>query len=542
MAKTNTENSQVEPLDLFKRSVRSMIKARYPYIWIQTGEELRVLKILEEIAQDVDREAFVWDDVQLWQPIIAWTHGDLDIEIPALPKMLSATSITASLKDDISSVIDAQKKCLLIYPDFHLHVYDVTQPLSQNIIRILKWLNPRVRASGCSLIFISNSIAIPNEIADIIHVENVRPPDRNEIESVLEKTRLNVPIAIEISDGVKEQMVSSALGLTLDQAERLFSLSIALNYQSPSRMVDVIVKGKKGVIAAAGALEFFAPNEVPDYLAGVDVLKSWLELRKDAYSIEAEKYKLPKPRGVLLMGIPGTGKSLTAKYIAGKWKMPLLRFDMGAVFGSLVGQTERSMRQALHIVEAIAPAVLWIDEIEKAISTGPDLDSGVSKRVLGSLLTWMQEKQAPVFVIATANDTSKLPPELMRKGRFDEIFFLDLPNIEERAEIFRVHVARVGRSADDFDIENLAEMTDGFVGAEIEQVIKEGLYKAFSDNHRSLKDQDLIEAIKKTKPLSKTKEDMINSLRELVVRQEVVLASSPMKTRKKPAKHGIELD
>nr|MDO8115960.1 AAA family ATPase [Candidatus Sigynarchaeota archaeon] len=255
-----------------------------------------------------------------------------------------------------------------------------------------------------------------------------------------------------------------------------------------------------------------------------------------------EKYKLPKPRGVLLMGIPGTGKSLTAKHIAGKWKMPLLRFDMGAVFGSLVGQTERSMRQALHIVEAIAPAVLWIDEIEKAISTGPDLDSGVSKRVLGSLLTWMQEKQAPVFVIATANDTSKLPPELMRKGRFDEIFFLDLPNIEERAEIFRVHVARVGRSADDFDIENLAEMTDGFVGAEIEQVIKEGLYKAFSDNHRPLKDEDLIEAIKKTKPLSKTKEDMINSLRELVVRQEVVLASSPMKTRKKPAKHGIELD
>ena len=242
------------------------------------------------------------------------------------------------------------------------------------------------------------------------------------------------------------------------------------------------------------------------------------------------------------MGIPGTGKSLTAKFIAGTWKMPLLRFDVGAVYGSLVGQTEANMRQALHIVETIAPAILWIDEIEKAISTGPDLDSGVSKRVLGTLLTWMQETTAPVFVVATANDTSSLPPELMRKGRFDELFFLKLPNDEEREAIFEVHIKNVGRDPNNFDIDQLVKKTNGFTGAEIEQVIKEGLYRAFSDKRRELDDEDLIISIEKTKPLSETKADIIKDLTAMVDRQEVRSASERPKRTKPIKKVGIELE
>lgn len=525
-----------------KENLKSMIRARYPYIWIQTQEENRILEVIEEIGGDLNREIYIFDHVQMWQSITAWTCGDLDYDEPQLPKVFGARNLSESLKSDVINCIDAEKKFLLIYPDFHFYIEDTTRELSQNLIRLIKWLNPKIRNSYITIIFISNSNIIPSEISDIMHVEIVRPPERYEIKNILEEIIKDIPGDFKIPSDIKNQMISSALGLTLNQSKRLFSLSIAINHDNPSKMVDVIVKGKKGIISSTGSLEFFAPNEIPTYLAGLKTLKEWLKLRQDAFSPEAEKYKLPKPKGVLLMGIPGTGKSLTAKFIAGTWKMPLLRFDMGALYGPLVGQTEATMRQALHIVEAIAPAILWIDEIEKAISTGPDLDSGVSKRVLGTFLTWIQENTAPVFVIATANDTTYLPPELMRKGRFDELFFLELPNLEEREEIFRVHIKIVGRSPDNFDIDKFSKETKGFTGAEIEQIIKEALYIAYSDNRRPLDDEDIILAIGKTKPLSETKAEMINALNEMVERQEVTSASAPMKRVKERKKVGIELE
>ncbi|KKN42094.1 hypothetical protein LCGC14_0716710 [marine sediment metagenome] len=538
MLKTRKE----EHIDLLKGNLKSMIRARYPFIWIQTQEESRILNIIEEIAGNLNKKCYVYDEIQMWQYIAAWTHGDLDYDEPELPSCFSAKSVFEALKNDVISCIESEEKFLLIFPDFHFSIEDTSKDLAKMLIRVIKWLNPKIRKSYLSIIFISNSNIIPVEITDIMHIEVVRPPETMEMNAILEDIINDIPDNFKIPPKVQDQMISSALGLTLNQAKRLFSLSIAKSHSSPSKMVDVIVKGKKGIISSTGSLEFFAPNEVPTYLAGLKGLKSWLKLRKDAFTQDAEEYRLPKPKGVFLMGIPGTGKSLTAKFIAGTWKMPLLRFDMGAVYGSLVGQTEASMRQALHIVEAIAPAILWIDEIEKAISTGPDLDSGVSKRVLGTLLTWMQENTAPVFVVATANDTSRLPPELMRKGRFDELFFLKLPNEEEREAIFEVHIKNVGRDPNNYYIDPLVKKTKGFTGAEIEQVIKEGLYRAYSDKKRELNDEDLIISIEKTKPLSETKAAMIKNLTAMVDRQEVRSASERPKKTKSIKKVGIELE
>ncbi|MHA1282417.1 MAG: AAA family ATPase [Promethearchaeota archaeon] len=535
-------------LNVLKRNLKSMIRARYPYIWIQTNEEERIMNIIEEIGASLGRQCYVFDEVQLWKSISSWTKRELyneddNDDEEELPPGFTADKIISALKDDILSCIEREEKFLLIFPDFHFFIENINEDRTQIIIRIIKWLNAKIRNSYISVIFISNSNVIPSEIEDIMHIEVVRPPEKEELKEILEEILKDFPeLKSKIHQNLQEQMISSALGLTLNQAKRLFSLAIATRHKKPSEMVDIIIEGKKGIISSSGALEFFAPNEVPTYLAGLYGLKEWLELRKDAFTEEAEKYRLPKPKGVFLMGIPGTGKSLTAKFIAGTWKMPLLRFDIGAVYGSLVGQTEAAMRQALHIVEAIAPAILWIDEIEKAISTGPDLDSGVSKRVLGTLLTWMQETTAPVFVVATANDTSALPPELMRKGRFDELFFLELPNEEERKEIFEVHLKNVGRDPNNYDIEQLVKKTDKFTGAEIEQVIKEALYIAFSDNRRELDDEDILEAISKTKPLSETKKDIIEALTLMVEKREVRSASKKIRKIKTPKKAKIELE
>ena len=241
------------------------------------------------------------------------------------------------------------------------------------------------------------------------------------------------------------------------------------------------------------------------------MLKEWLRLRERAFTQEARDYGLPAPKGIALIGIPGTGKSLTAKMIGGLWRLPLLRLDAGGLFGSLVGESEERVRKALRLAETVAPCVMWIDEMEKALAHG-GLDSGTSTRVFGTILTWMQEKTAPCFVVATANDIGALPPELLRKGRFDEIFFLDLPTVEEREEIFRVHLRKRNRVVQDFDVARLSRESEGYVGAEIEQAIVEAMYLAFNER-REFKTEDISVALRRQVPLSVSQRETIGALR-----------------------------
>jgi SpoVK/Ycf46/Vps4 family AAA+-type ATPase len=262
-------------------------------------------------------------------------------------------------------------------------------------------------------------------------------------------------------------------------------------------------------------------------VGGLDVLKEWLNRRRMAFTDEAKTYGLEIPRGIALLGIPGTGKSLCAKMTAGIWNMPLLRLDMGAVFGGLLGASEKNIREAIQIAEVIAPCVLWVDEIEKAFS-GSTGDSGTARRVLATFLTWMQEKRSPVFVLATANDIEKLPPEFLRKGRFDEVFFLDLPTSEEREQILIVHLRRKGLTMvqQRFNLAKVVQATASFVGSELEAIVNDALFPAFMDGQREIETEDLLRAASELVPLAKSRREHIERLRQVVLNGEARNASN----------------
>ena len=280
--------------------------------------------------------------------------------------------------------------------------------------------------------------------------------------------------------------------------------------------IGLVLDEKKQILRKSGLIEYIATDETLGSVGGLEHLKRWLDRRAEAFTVEARQFGLPEPKGLLLLGVQGCGKSLTAKAIASRWGLPLLRLDMGRIFAGFIGSSEENVRKAIRIAEGIAPAVLWIDEIEKGLSgtagSGAS-DGGVSARVFGALLTWMQEKTAPVFIVATANRIVDLPPELLRKGRFDEIFFIDLPSKRERADIFAIHLQRRGRSLADFDLEELAQNAEGFSGAEIEQAVVAALYQAF-ETRDSLRQANVLTALAETRPLSTTMSEDIARLRE----------------------------
>ena len=309
----------------------------------------------------------------------------------------------------------------------------------------------------------------------------------------------------------REKLVQAALGLTAAQAHRVFAKAIVRDGVLDDRDIDLVTDEKRQIIRESKALEFHSVGLTADDVGGLEVLKEWLRLRERAFTQEARDYGLPFPKGIALIGIPGTGKSLTAKMIAGLWRLPLLRLDVGSLFGSLMGESEERTRRALQLAETVAPCIVWLDEMEKALAHG-DLDSGTSTRVFGSILTWMQERTAPCFVVAAANDISQLPPELLRKGRFDEIFFLDLPTQTERRAIVSVHLNKRNRIPRDFDVERLAADSEGYVGAEIEQAIIDAMYVGFNAG-REFTTDDIAMALKRQIPLAVSQRETVESLR-----------------------------
>ena len=337
------------------------------------------------------------------------------------------------------------------------------------------------------------------------------PPNAVELEAVLQRLTQTPGVRVNLTRLGQEKLVQEALGLTAAQAQRVFAKAIVATGTLDDRDIDLVTQEKKEIIRESEALEFYAVTETPDDVGGLGVLKEWLRLRERAFTHEARDYGLPAPKGIALIGVPGTGKSLTAKMIGSLWRLPLLRLDVGALFGSLVGESEERVRRALRLAETVAPAILWIDELEKALAHG-GLDSGTSPRVFGTILTWMQEKTAPCFVVATANAIAKLPPEVLRKGRFDEMFFLDLPTLEERKEIFTVHLRKRRRLPQDFDIARLARESEGYVGAELEQAIIDAMYVGFNAG-REFTTDDISGTLRRQVPLSISQRETIGALR-----------------------------
>jgi len=468
------------------------LRARFTLILLVTPEEERAVETVKTLCSRRERRVLSWDAGQGFQRV-AGTGGVL----PAGKDPLSA----------LEAILKYEDEAVFVLKDFH-ECWE-----NARIKRMLRNVAQQLKFERKSLIVTAPSGKIPEELRDEAVILDFPPPNAAELDAVLERLVRQPGIKMNLTDLGREKLIQASLGLTAAQAQRVFAKAIVADGSLDDRDIELVTREKQQIIRESAALEFYPLTETVSDVGGLDVLKNWLGLRERAFTQEARDYGLPSPKGVALIGIPGTGKSLTAKMIGGLWRLPLLRLDVGSLFGSLVGQSEERARQALRLAETVAPCILWIDEIEKGLGGSQgSLDGGTSTRVFGTILTWMQEKTAPCFVVATANDISALPPELLRKGRFDEIFFLDLPTTDERREIFSVHLRKRKRMPDDYDLDRLAEASAGYVGAEIEQAIIDAMYIGFGEQ-REFTTEDIAKTLARQVPLSVAQRETVGALR-----------------------------
>ncbi len=494
------------PLAPTTRELDVLIRARYPILYVNTWEEERVERCLREIAERRRKNLFVWT---ITQGIVKSGSE------PNRAK--GGTGSTCDPIAALDSVVDQLEPAIYLFKDFHHFTEDNRANVS--VIRRLRDVAHHLRDTYKTIVISAPVTRISQELSKDVTLVDFGLPGTAEfgelLDRILEDVRGKPGIRIDLDDAGRERLLSAARGLTLKEAENVFAKTLVLDGRLTGDDVDVVFGEKQQIIRKSGLLEYYASQASLQNVAGLDNLKDWLAKRSVAFTHRAKEFGLPAPRGVLLVGVQGCGKSLCAKAAANLWNLPLLRFDVGRMFSSLVGSSEENVRQALRVAESVAPAVLWIDEIDKALAGSGGSggsDGGTSARVFGTLLTWLSEKTAPVFVMATANDISHLPPELLRKGRLDEIFFVDLPTLEERREVFRIHLAQRGRDPAGFDLEALARGSEGFSGAEIEQAVVEALFDAFSGDGE-LSTAVVANSLAQTVPLSRTMSEELVRLR-----------------------------
>lgn len=483
----------------FASEFNLLLRARYPAIYVATLEEERAERAMRSASGD--RQIFGWDFVTGYD--VQGADANFGQRNP-----LQALEFVARSHP--------QTPAVFVLRDYHRFLEDIS------VSRQLRNLARELRSQPKTLVILAPELAIPVELSEIITVLEFALCGAEDIEAAIARL---VGDTSALSAGDLDALVRACQGLTLNRVEQALAKAIAQwGYLAPEA-VELILEEKQQKIRQTQILEFYpATTELAD-IGGLDNLKEWLMRRGAALSEKARQYGLPQPRGLLLVGIQGTGKSLTAKAIAHHWHLPLLRLDVGRLFGGLVGESEARTRQLIQLAEAMAPCVLWIDEIDKAFGVSASNDGGTTARVLGSLVTWMAEKTAPVFVVATANNIHLLPPELLRKGRFDEIFFVDLPDRAERAEIFTVHLSKLRpQTLRDYDIDRLAYETPDFSGAEIEQITIEAMYLAFSQN-RDFTTEDILESTAQMVPLARTAKEQVELLQSWSQQGKVRLAS-----------------
>ncbi|MDY6806738.1 MAG: AAA family ATPase, partial [Cyanobacteriota bacterium] len=477
----------------FKEEFELLLRARYPIIYIPTREEERVeIAIAEAAKERGNRAVYIWDFVEGYQDNP--NYAGLGKRNP-----LQALELTDKLPESAPAI--------LILRDFHRFLEDVS------ISRKLRNLARSLKSQPKNIVIIAPQITIPEDLSEILTVLEFPLPDGEQIKTEVE--RLFVAMGQSVPKSLLDDVVRAARGLSIERIRRVLAKAIATHGELQPDDVDLILEEKRQTIRQTQILDFYPARENISDIGGLDNLKDWLLRRGGAFSQRAREYGLPHPRGLLLVGIQGTGKSLTAKAIAHHWHLPLLRLDVGRLFAGLVGESESRTRQTISLAEALAPCVLWIDEIDKAFA-GFDSkgDGGTTSRVFGTFITWLAEKTSPVFVVATANNIQSLPPEILRKGRFDEIFFVGLPNQDERKAIFEVHLSRLRpQNIKNYDLERLAYETPDFSGAEIEQTLIEAMHIGFSQN-RDFTLDDVLEAASQIIPLARTAKEQINFLQE----------------------------
>lgn len=471
-------------------------------ISIVTHEERYALELVRQAAMKVKRLVWVWsfsEGVRNWLSLMSEGPVVVDTDKPDA---------------GLANLGGAKDGSICVALDMAEHLRNGGKTL-----RILRDMIDKFDKTGSTLVLIDSSDKLPDVIKSYARSFEISFPDEKELMEIIRATLLRVhrkkPIEVGITRKGLDVFVRNLRGLTRRQAERIIIDAIADDRRFNDDVINAVIAGKRRMIQSTGLLEYVQTPLDLSEIGGMKRLKRWLGMRKDAFTSTAKEFGLKVPRGVLMLGVQGAGKSLCAKAIATAWQQPLLRMDPGALYASYIGESERNLRDALKQTEMMSPVILWIDEIEKAFASAASrsVDGGLSQRMFGTLLTWLQEREAPVFVVATANDIEALPPELLRKGRFDEIFFVDLPSLETRKEIFIIHLKKCEREPAKFDLDRLAEASEGYSGSEIEQAIISALHEAFA-NKVELDTDLVLSAIQQSPPLTITMAEKVQALLE----------------------------
>jgi hypothetical protein len=503
------------PLSTSIHEFQTLILSFHPVIVIETVEEERVQTLLQMGTQEMGMQVFEWSLTQglARSPGSASNRWVDECAPPSANKPAAFDGTTDPLKA-LKCMEELTSKGIFLLKDFTRHLDDA------EIARQFREVCQLFSQNRSAIVLTGNNIKLPSEIAHDVVYFDLKLPGRDElfqvVSDVIRSLRIKNRVQVELQEQDIPSLVQALTGMTLKQARQVIAYAAMEDGKLTLQDVGRILQRKAQVIREEGVLEYLPLEETPVDLGGFNGLKQWLAQARVGFSSQARSLNLNPPKGILIVGIQGCGKSLAAKAIARAWKMPLLKLDTSRLYDKYVGESEKNFRQAIALAESMSPTVLWIDEIEKTLggSTNSDSDGGLSRRLFGSFLTWMQEKSQEVFVIATANDLSQLPPELLRKGRFDEIFFVDLPDDRERTTILQIHLTRHRQAPQSLDLVALVKATDGFSGAEIEQAVIASLYRALY-LQKPLDTAIMLETIKATVPLSVSRREDLEKLRAI---------------------------
>src|ERR1700723_3051889 len=540
--------------------LKVLISSSTPIVVMETSEEMRAVNMVRAACAELNMATFEWsiadgllrsgantppegakislqariDQNTIWtqagrsqapaRTLLSPGGAESDRLARAVKASLGADSAAASAtaiyntREPVQALANMESmtvEAAFILKDFHRHMEDPV------VVRRLRDVGQKFSKNRRTVVIVAPSIKMPPELASLVEYLELPLPDKLRLRQIIDEMIVRVgktrTLRRSLETGGLDAMAGNLRGLTEEQAERAVSQAIVTRYGLTSEIVTDVLQAKKEMLRRSEMLEFVEVSDTLASVGGLENLKRWLEQRRGTWDEQARAFGLEPPRGVIILGVQGCGKSMSAQAIAGEWKLPLVKFDTAAIFDKYIGETEKRIQKVFRVAEELSPCVLWIDELEKVFAgSGSDsasADAGVSARLLGAFLSWMQERRAPVFVAATCNNVSALPPELIRKGRFDELFFVDLPNQAERKQIFALELVRRNRRPAEFDLNQAAAAARGYSGAEIQAAIQAALYAAFSEK-KALNTQSLLDALAHTVPLSTTRAEEITAQRE----------------------------
>jgi ATP-dependent 26S proteasome regulatory subunit len=542
------------PLDQLKLLINSSI----PIVVMETVEEMQAVGLVRSACAELNIAVFEWTiadglvrsgsnaaTVPTAAPQIginaARHSADLDASESGGAAIYNTAQPVQALANMESMTLDA----VYILKDFHRHLEDPV------VVRRLRNVGQKFSSNRRTLVLTGPCVNMPPELASLVQYLDLPLPDVERLRQIIQETfkRLSKSYALPLKADASavDGIAANLRGLTEEEAERAISQALVARHGLCPEMAIDVLQAKKDLLRHSGMLEFTDVSENMTSVGGLENLKRWLAQRHGAWEELARQFGLEPPRGVIILGVQGCGKSMCAQAVAGEWNLPLIKFDTAAIFDKFIGETEKRIQKVFTVAEGLAPCVLWIDELEKVFAgSGPDsasVDAGVSSRLLASFLGWMQDRKAPVFVAATCNNVSALPPELIRKGRFDELFFVDLPNQSERKQIFAIQLKKRKRNSAEFDLERIAAAAQGYSGAEIEAAVQAALYAAYSrrrgsGNHLNgtedaddVSTEDLLRALADTVPLSTTRAEEIEELREWAETRAVAASIADAKAK-----------